>query len=584
MNNDILLDEATKFWKALDPFKGVSDNTEFVVKEVPAHFIANDHTLNTRRFDETYVQELSEAMNLIRTRHITSGWSGGALLARFWGATFSCTEDGRPIGGNHSREAAKQVFGVDVVLNVKIYRGSWDEAYLLATRENATHGRRRTPDELRGAIERWLRHKTGMTYTNRHIADQVDCSHTQVGRVEEQIREQDPDYDRPTRRRLIKNGEEVWIDTEKIGKKSEEELPLLELANKPDDTLTELVDEIEDLHSVLDGWRSESYNLGNIDRHISVNNLLADYANLRAAWKNRTASPIENLETHKKKLEVIRDQYEDADILQETAQNCATYVEQILAWKKDDNEWKKQPIATFCRAIDEEHGVARTETWLRSDKTQFLHQTDIDELDNNEWCLSQALLRLRSNGLKLRKESPPSDRTPPSPPEQPPRQKPKPAPVEDPDPAEQDPAAKPILEEDYAAMRKSLSESITALEKSLKSFATSVIDDVDDALMHCLPDQDNLRDLLIDIRNRARVILDWEKDDVELDVDNFIENSDDDDDSLAPDPDPVKGDFSDWTTRDLQMRLSAELGKEASLRDDDLITEIRSQLSGRPFE
>ena len=81
------------------------------------------------------------------------------------------TESRHLYSGFHTVTAAMREFGREYEINVIQEGKDWREAYFLATRMNATHGRRRrTNAEKELAVRRWLEDDEMCQWTDGHIA------------------------------------------------------------------------------------------------------------------------------------------------------------------------------------------------------------------------------------------------------------------------------------------------------------------------------------------------------------------------------------------------------------------------------
>ena len=118
--------------------------------------------------------------------------------------------------GFHTVTAAMREFGREYEINVIQEGKDWREAYFLATRMNATHGRRRTNAEKELAVRRWLEDDEMCQWTDGHIAQGVSCVRSL--RVQEATAHSKLFRVSPTKRKFVdSDGEIQWQETKKIG-------------------------------------------------------------------------------------------------------------------------------------------------------------------------------------------------------------------------------------------------------------------------------------------------------------------------------------------------------------------------------
>ena len=250
-------------------------------------------------------------------------------------------------------------------------------------------------------------------------------SHMTVSRVEDALAQDDSNYTRPGRRRMLRDGQEVWIDTEKIGGKTEEELPLLDLADaQPQESLTELYEDIERTHDTLYAWYTEGNDLDAEDRHFAINELRAEYAELFRAWKRRESAPIDNLGRHREKLEQIYNRRHDAGDLHETARSIIYHRQVMEKWFMERHMHSHTALAAYCTDYAtskkgfERHRFIGIFTQLVADQHQlpielltcqdaeFLWERDLEELQNSEQLLSETVENLKQKGLDVPSRAP----------------------------------------------------------------------------------------------------------------------------------------------------------------------------------
>ena len=132
---------------------------------VPIYDIVIDSHINTRELDEDVIEEYREAMR----EYGESDWQS------FWNESPRMTESRHLYSGFHTVTAAMREFGREYEISVIQEGKDRREAYFLATRMNATHGRRRTNAEKELAVRRWLEDDEMCQWTDGHIAKAVPC-------------------------------------------------------------------------------------------------------------------------------------------------------------------------------------------------------------------------------------------------------------------------------------------------------------------------------------------------------------------------------------------------------------------------
>ena len=171
---------------------------------VPIYDIVIDSHINTRDLDEDVIEEYREAMREYGKEH----WQS------FWNESPRMTESNHLYSGFHAVTAAMHEFGQEYEISIVREGKDWREAYFLATRMNATHGRRRTNAEKEEAVKRWLEDEEMCQWTDGHIAREclVSAPFVSKRRRLETISSQ------PTKRKFVdSDGEIQWKETEQIG-------------------------------------------------------------------------------------------------------------------------------------------------------------------------------------------------------------------------------------------------------------------------------------------------------------------------------------------------------------------------------
>lgn len=163
-----------------------------------------DSRINTREIDEKTVAEYQADMLEYGEDTWQSRWKGIPKV----------TSAGQLWSGFHTLAAARQAFGPQHEIECEVEGDTYHDAFLLATGENADHGRRRTSQEKQEAVERWLRDADGKLWTNNHIAKRCKVSRTVVDNVLRALKAREPGYERPTTLKYINRyGKEAWMET-----------------------------------------------------------------------------------------------------------------------------------------------------------------------------------------------------------------------------------------------------------------------------------------------------------------------------------------------------------------------------------
>lgn len=125
-------------------------------------------------------------------------------------------------------------------IEAEIKEGTWNEALLESTRQNLTHGLKRTNADKRRDIERCLTNPLTGKWSDNRIAKWCGVSQPFVSSIKKDpslitVISDDTDVHHPGARKFIdKHGNESEMDTSNIGKKSKEESPLDELEDLPE--------------------------------------------------------------------------------------------------------------------------------------------------------------------------------------------------------------------------------------------------------------------------------------------------------------------------------------------------------------
>ena len=186
-------------------------NTFSDVSRLKVSEITVNPDVNIRELDSDYVAELMQS----QLEYGEDVWQSQ------WKEKPKINQDRVLFSGFHTIAAVEFNFGIDHEVYFEVFKG---DPYLLAAGENATHGRRRTNADKRAAVLRWLEDDEGKQWTDRYIASQCFVSYELVTSVSVQLSESDS-YQRPTKRKYLKNGNLEWMETAKINEPDEPDEP-----------------------------------------------------------------------------------------------------------------------------------------------------------------------------------------------------------------------------------------------------------------------------------------------------------------------------------------------------------------------
>ena len=177
-----------------------------------------DPNINTREIDSEIVVEYQESINGYHRQVQGNGTSwvvqgNGTSWQDHWNELPRITKSNHLWSGFHTVTAAREVFSggeIRCIVEGETYR----DAYFLATGTNTQHGRRRSNEEKRIAVNRWLEDGAMNLWTDSHIAKQCLVTHVFVGK-----RRLESISSQPTKRKFINaKGEVEWMHTTRIGK------------------------------------------------------------------------------------------------------------------------------------------------------------------------------------------------------------------------------------------------------------------------------------------------------------------------------------------------------------------------------
>ena len=159
--------------------------------------------INTREVDSDIVVEYKDAIE---------GY--GAKWQESWNELPRITESNHLWSGFHTISAARLVFGDTWITRCVVEGETEREAFFLATRTNAQHGRRRTNAEKETAVKRWLEDEEMNQWTDGYIAKVCLVSQPFVTKQRSLI----TIMSQPTKRKFINaKGDIEWMHTSRIG-------------------------------------------------------------------------------------------------------------------------------------------------------------------------------------------------------------------------------------------------------------------------------------------------------------------------------------------------------------------------------
>ena len=162
-----------------------------------------DPKINTREVARDVVTDYKEAMQ---------GY--GAKWQDHWNELPRITETNHLWSGFHTICAAIEIFGERTTVKCHIEGENERDAYFLATRANAQHGRRRTNLEKQTSVDRWLNDEEMNQWTDGYIAKL--CRVTQPFVSNRRLKSI---MSQPTKRKFINaKGDIEWMHTTRIGK------------------------------------------------------------------------------------------------------------------------------------------------------------------------------------------------------------------------------------------------------------------------------------------------------------------------------------------------------------------------------
>ena len=187
----------------------ISESENIITRKIED--IILDPKINTREVDSEILGEYKDVINSYH-REVVQG--NGTSWQDHWNELPRITKSNHLWSGFHTVTAAREVFSVGGEIRCIVEGENYRDAYFLATRTNAQHGRRRTNAEKQTSVDRWLNDEETNLWTDSYIAKQCHVTHVFVGK-----RRLATISSQPTKRKFINaKGDIEWMHTTRIGK------------------------------------------------------------------------------------------------------------------------------------------------------------------------------------------------------------------------------------------------------------------------------------------------------------------------------------------------------------------------------
>ena len=196
--------------ETIQPEKSPISESENIITRKIGEIIL-DPKINTREVDSEILGEYKDVINSYH-REVVQG--NGTSWQDHWNELPRITKSNHLWSGFHTVTAAREVFSVGGEIRCIVEGENYRDAYFLATRTNAQHGRRRTNAEKQTSVDRWLNDEETNLWTDSYIAKQCHVTHVFVGK-----RRLATISSQPTKRKFINaKGDIEWMHTTRIGK------------------------------------------------------------------------------------------------------------------------------------------------------------------------------------------------------------------------------------------------------------------------------------------------------------------------------------------------------------------------------
>lgn len=367
------------------------------IVEVKITEIIVDPEINVRKLDEELVREYVQSMQLLDRPH----WQD------HWGSLPKVTRSRHLWGGFHTYAAAFRQWGNTCVLRCHERGENERDAFFLATSENHMHGRRRSSEEKRVAVLRWLEDEEMREWSDNHIAQQCHVSVMFVSRMSEEL-VKFGNYERPTKRKSLRDGTLYWINTSPIGKTPVEDLddaPVLTEAMKDEEVPEESVvaikkAEYDQAMSDLEcKWKPHLPLPAEKRTHPAVTDARKNYQRIKTTGeKLNSAKALQEWIEEIGRAHAI---FEDADRYQNVYDNIiALLADYHKRWKQGEYEF---PFLAFCEACADTFQLPEN---IFTDSYVERFKLDMEELEETRNLLAQGLsdYDLRGEALELPQE------------------------------------------------------------------------------------------------------------------------------------------------------------------------------------
>lgn len=296
----------------------------FEIREIALRDIIINESVNLRELDNKLVAEYQKDME----EYGVNEWQDRWIATGGWVKTVEINGEIHLYGGFHTHRAALNAFGADhklsVLVNINIdIPEECRVPALLAGGENATHGRRRTNDEKREAVDRWLKcehAEDSNKWSDGYIAKMTQTTAAYVRKREKAMREELGEaYTRPEDRYSVRRGKIQIVDVST--RRTFKPKP------KPEEpTETEALPRSEDVTRSIrkppaqlerNGWPAEGilvvyFVQGEVTRRIKIgetDNLIERITNLRGSQSSEKLTVLGWMEADENTERELHDQF-----------------------------------------------------------------------------------------------------------------------------------------------------------------------------------------------------------------------------------------------------------------------------------
>ena len=297
---------------------------DFETRKMALRDIIINESVNLRELDNKLVAEYQKDME----EYGVNEWQDRWIATGGWVKTVEINGEIHLYGGFHTHRAALNAFGADhklsVLVNINIdIPEECRVPALLAGGENATHGRRRTNDEKREAVDRWLKcehAEDSNKWSDGYIAKMTQTTAAYVRKREKAMREELGEaYTRPEDRYSVRRGKIQIVDVST--RRTFKPKP------KPEEpTETEALPRSEDVTRSIrkpsaqlerNGWPAEGilvvyFVQGEVTRRIKIgetDNLIERITNLRGSQSSEKLTVLGWMEADENTERELHDQF-----------------------------------------------------------------------------------------------------------------------------------------------------------------------------------------------------------------------------------------------------------------------------------